>query len=552
MYKLAILFGCIVLTVPCAGGTVSVNWDGMGDYTTIQAGIDAANPGDTVIVTEGTYVENISFGGKNVILTSTDPDDWSVVAGTVIDGSGGAGPVVLFAGTEEATGELAGFTITGGYNTENGGGVQGSGSYASISKCIITGNTTENTGGGVQYFNGDISNCKIIGNSSGMNGGGLAGCQGRIENCVVSNNTATTVGGGMNNCDGEIVNCTIANNSGGNGGGLRICDGTITNCIIWGNSSPEIYVSSGPTYSCFVGGGGNGNIDADPMFVNGALGDYHLQPNSLCIDAGTNSPPGGLPSEDFDGNSRPQDGDHDGVITADMGTYEIVPTESVIGLSANQYDFTVEEYLGNPAEQILSVSNYGVDTLSWTIEESCDWLTALPDSGSSMGEPDDVTLSVDISGLSQGNYSCDLMVSDPNAANSPQTVTASLTYECIFNDSPMYDDWVGVGKPWNRPDCWCYERHCRGDADGKKIGLFWVQTDDLAIFASAFAKPDFQLDQTKICGDFDHKKVGMFRVQTDDLAIFASYFSKTPVNVPVCPLDWDGDGDDDYNFWVTP
>ncbi len=38
MYKLAFLFGCIVLTVPCAGGTVSVNWDGTGDYTTIQAG----------------------------------------------------------------------------------------------------------------------------------------------------------------------------------------------------------------------------------------------------------------------------------------------------------------------------------------------------------------------------------------------------------------------------------------------------------------------------------------------------------------------------------
>ena len=43
--------------------TITVNWDGTGDYTTIQAGINAAVSGaDTVIVAEGTYVENISFG----------------------------------------------------------------------------------------------------------------------------------------------------------------------------------------------------------------------------------------------------------------------------------------------------------------------------------------------------------------------------------------------------------------------------------------------------------------------------------------------------------
>ena len=54
------------------------------DYATIQAAIDDCNDGDVVIVSPGTYLENINFNGRNITLTSTEPDNPEVVANTII------------------------------------------------------------------------------------------------------------------------------------------------------------------------------------------------------------------------------------------------------------------------------------------------------------------------------------------------------------------------------------------------------------------------------------------------------------------------------------
>ena len=130
--------------------------------------------------------------------------------------------------------------------------------------------------------------------------------------------------------------------------------------------------------------------------------------------------------------------------------------------------------------------------------------------------------------------------------------------ECVKDgpsggDPTHYADWVGAGKNWNKPDCWCYNRQCRGDADGIKQGTARVSTFDLDEFLAAFGKADFKMDQVTICSDYDHKKQGTARVSTDDLNIFLAYFGKADFKNPVCPLDWDGVGGDDYNFWIpTP
>lgn len=255
-------------------------------YDMIQEAINVAfsKSSDTVIVYQGTYSENINFYGKNIVLTSTAPNDTSVVENTVIDG-GGIGPVVTFAGIEDTTCQITGFTITGGNNSAGrGGGISGNYTLATIENCVITNNAAD-YGGGLSDCDGTIRKCVISDNAVTTNGGGVVNSAGTIVNCLIHDNTAE-YGGGLNNCDGVITNCTVVyNNVTINGGGLRRCDGTVANCIIWGNAPDQLFESSVPTYSCFASGTGT-NIDVDPAFVNAASSDYHLMPSSLCIDTG--------------------------------------------------------------------------------------------------------------------------------------------------------------------------------------------------------------------------------------------------------------------------
>ena len=104
---------------------------------------------------------------------------------------------------------------------------------------------------------------------------------------------------------------------------------------------------------------------------------------------------------------------------------------------------------------------------------------------------------------------------------------------------PAYSTWLDPtpGYPQNqKPDCWCYRRQCRGDADGDiQYGLFWVLSDDLTIFAGAYGKQDVDLPAGGICADFDHlKQYGLFRVLSDDLTEFATYYGKQVGDVPEC------------------
>jgi hypothetical protein len=94
-----------------------------GDYATIQEGIIAAEDGDTVLVAENTYFENIDFIGKAIVVASKFimDGDTNHIVNTIIDGSQPENPdlgsVVTFTSGEDTTSVLCGFTITGGTGT---------------------------------------------------------------------------------------------------------------------------------------------------------------------------------------------------------------------------------------------------------------------------------------------------------------------------------------------------------------------------------------------------------------------------------------------------
>ena len=80
-----------------------------GSYSTIQAAVNAANPGDTILVDSGTYNESVNCT-KAVDLVGT--------GSPTIQGSS---PVVIFDGNGADSASISGFTITGGTGSEGYG-----------------------------------------------------------------------------------------------------------------------------------------------------------------------------------------------------------------------------------------------------------------------------------------------------------------------------------------------------------------------------------------------------------------------------------------------
>lgn len=320
MFTRKIIVGMIVavlvsMNMVCWGTTYYVDPSGSDDanglswedaFATIQKGVDTAGNGDTVDVNEGTYYETVDFDGKAITVRSFDPIDFSVVSATIIDANS-SGRVVTFDDGEDANSILMGFTITGGYANGSypdycGGGIYCYGASPTINRCIIIDNIAGVWGGGMYNYYGacpTVTNC-IFANNSTIGNGQWGGYGGGICNLVNSSATLT-------NCTFSRNAAYIDNGNGGYGGAMLNHSSCtyITNCIFWDdyadNDGYEVYnISSDPNFGyCDIEGCGGsvnwdpnfgtdlgGNIDEDPNFVNADTNDFHLGPNSPCIDAG--------------------------------------------------------------------------------------------------------------------------------------------------------------------------------------------------------------------------------------------------------------------------
>ena len=110
------------------------------DHPTIQAAINAAASGDTIIVSDGTYTENIDFKGKAITVRSANGPTT-----TIIDG-GNTSCVVRFVTGETAAAVLMGFTIQRGFASATCGS-EGAGIKVAHASPTITGNIITNNKG---------------------------------------------------------------------------------------------------------------------------------------------------------------------------------------------------------------------------------------------------------------------------------------------------------------------------------------------------------------------------------------------------------------------
>ncbi|MCG2661215.1 MAG: right-handed parallel beta-helix repeat-containing protein, partial [Kiritimatiellae bacterium] len=197
---------------------------------TIQAGINVAANGDTVLVAHGRY-------GRIYIPPGITVRSVNGPGSTKIDGGGVRRCAYLDTGAV-----LDGFTVWNGFSSY-GGGVDVWG--GTVRNCMITRNIGYLYGGAFLMY-GTMENCTISGNSAGSVGGGVYAYSSTVRNCTIIGNIATYWGAGAYLLHSTVENCTISGNSAGSvGGGVYVRGGTLRNCTIDKNIAN---VDGGGTY----------------------------------------------------------------------------------------------------------------------------------------------------------------------------------------------------------------------------------------------------------------------------------------------------------------
>lgn len=137
-------------------------------------------------------------------------------------------------------------------------------------------------------------------------------------------------------------------------------------------------------------------------------------------------------------------------------TLNLSEGQPIIDIATGNHTFNAQIAGGNPPAQTLSLRNSGGGTLNWNVSDNQSWLSLSPTSGSSTGETDNVQVSVNASGLSQGTYNGTITVSASDATNSPQTRSVTLNlaeaapslFTKITAGPVVNDDAYSIGCSW--------------------------------------------------------------------------------------------------------
>jgi hypothetical protein len=292
-------------------------------------------------------------------------------------------------------------TLRGNSTLQSGGG-----SYSDrLTNCELTGNNSSGVHGGGGAYRSTLDTCALITNSA-FSGGGALGSE--LSHCVLIGNSARSSGGGAS--VGTLNNCTLVGNSSFSAGGTYSC--TNHNCIAYFNTAeydPNYSASSILSFCCTTPqpSSGIGNITNEPAFVNLADGDFRLQPNSPCINAGNNSYVAS--TTDRDGNPSIVSG------TVDIGAYEYQGAGSTISYAwLQQYGLPTDGSadLSDPDNDGLNNSQKWMADTDPTSAVSCLRLAILSNT---------LPVAVTFSSSAARVYTL-LCCSNPTAAPAPPTV----------------------------------------------------------------------------------------------------------------------------------
>lgn len=341
------------LSVAATCSNVTQIWVAKGTYYPDEGSGKTANDRNaSFTLKSGLAIYGGFAGGETALADRAWKTNLTILSGEIQqngDNSDNSFHVVYSDGVSN-TAVLDGFTITGGnandedFHGEGGGLLNVNASSPTVVHCSFVLNAAIGNGGGVMNrdVTGSHSNkavfisCRFVQNSAG-NGGAMNNAISfpTLTNCLFYNNSARGGGAVQNGSSSPtLTNCTFSGNTASGGGGALDNFGgsspSLVNCILWGNSGGEVRNESNsggsPTVSASIVQGGcpagatcNGVQNVDPLFVDAASGDLHLQACSPAIDAGDDA--ANNTAKDVDSNSRKVDA-ITGAGIIDLGAYE--------------------------------------------------------------------------------------------------------------------------------------------------------------------------------------------------------------------------------------